>query len=155
MTREIKRAEVIGLIIVAVVSIVAITLSVLYGNRADNWSDDQAIKKLDYNWFEDGVDLDGYLWGKGFEPISEDEDCYVYQNAVEKIVSIQVYKDENYVRIGNGEGTSQQYGLSSSGQLYECYLARLSDDVDLGDYGTYCVILPKEALAEVVRLANR
>lgn len=153
MTREVKRTEVIALVIVAVVSIVAITLSVLYGNRADNWSDDQAIEKLDNNRLEDGIDVDGYLWGKGFMPISEDEDCYVYQN-VEKIVSIQVYKDEGYVRIGNGEGTSQQYGLSS-GQLYECYLARLSDDVDLGDYETYCVILPKEALAEVVRWANR
>ena len=144
----------IGLAILVTVSILIIVSSVLYSNRADNWSDDQAIKKLDYNWFEDGVDLDGYLCGNGFEPISEDEDCYVYQN-VEKIVSIQVYKDEGYVRIGNGEGTSQQYGLSSSGQLYECYLARLSDDVDLGDYETYCVILPKEALAEVVRWANR
>ena len=143
----------IGLALLAAASILIIVLSVLYGNRADNWSDDQAIEKLDNNRFEDGIDVDGYLWGKGFEPISEDEDCYVYQN-VEKIVSIQVYKDEGYVRIGNGEGTSQQYGLSS-GQLYECYLARLSDDVDLGDYETYCVILPKEALAEVVRWANR
>ncbi|MCR4753161.1 MAG: hypothetical protein K5837_01940 [Candidatus Saccharibacteria bacterium] len=143
----------IGLVILAAVSILIIVLSVLYGNRADNWSDDQAIEKLDNNRFEDGVDVDGYLWGKGFEPISEDEDCYVYQN-VEKIVSIQVYKDEGYVRIGNGEGTSQQYGLSS-GQLYECYLSRLSDNVDLGDYETYCVILPKEALAEVVRWTNR
>lgn len=152
MTREIKRAEVIALVIIAVVSFAAITLSVLYGNRADNWSDDQAIEKLDNNRFEDGIDVDGYLWGKGFMPISEDEDCYVYQN-VEKIVSIQVYKDDGYVRIGNGKGTSQQYGLSS-GQLYECYLARPSDDVDL-DYETYCAILPKEALAEVVRWANR
>lgn len=143
----------IGLALLAAVSILIIMLSVLYGNRADNWSDDQAIEKLDNNRFEDGVDVDGYLWGKGFEPISEDEDCYVYQN-VEKIVSIQVYKDEGYVRIGNGEGTSQQYGLSS-GQLYECYLSRLSDNVDLGDYEPYCVILPKEALAEVVRWANR
>ena len=142
----------IGLTLLAAASILIIVLSVLYGTRADNWSDDQAIKKLDYNWFEDGVDLDGYLLGNGFEPISEDEDCYVYQN-VEKIVSIQVYKDEGYVRIGNGKGTSQQYGLS--GQLYECYLARLSDDVDLGDYETYCVTLPKEALADVVRWANR
>jgi hypothetical protein len=146
-------SEKTGLVILAAVSILIVVLSVLYSNRADNWSDDQAIEKLDYNWFEDGVDVDGYLWGKGFEPISEDEDCYVYQN-VEKIVSIQVYKDEGYVRIGNGEGTSQQYGLSS-GQLYECYLSRLSDNVDLGDYETYCVILPKEALAEVVRWANR
>ena len=144
----------IGLAILATISILIIVSSVLYSNRADNWSDDQAIKKLDYNWFEDGVDLDGYLCGNGFEPISEDEDCYVYQN-VEKIVSIQVYKDEGYVRIGNGEGTSQQYGLSSSGQLYECYLSRLSDDVDIGGYEPYCVILPKEALAEVVRWANR
>ena len=143
----------IGLALLAAASILIIVLSVLYGNRADNWSDDQAIEKLDNNRFEDGIDVDGYLWGKGFEPISEDEDCYVYQN-VEKIVSIQVYKDEGYVRIGNGEGTSQQYGLSS-GQLYECYLSRLSDNVDLGDYEPYCVILPKEALAEVVRWANR
>lgn len=143
----------IGLALLAAASILIIVLSVLYGNRADNWSDDQAIEKLDNNRFEDGIDVDGYLWGKGFEPISEDEDCYVYQN-VEKIVSIQVYKDDGYVRIGNGEGTSQQYGLSS-GQLYECYLSRLSDNVDLGDYEPYCVILPKEALAEVVRWANR
>ena len=143
----------VGLVILAAVLVLIIALSVSYGNRADNWSDDRAIEKLDNNRLEDGIDVDGYLWGKGFMPISEDEDCYVYQN-VEKIVSIQVYKDEGYVRIGNGEGTSQQYGLSS-GQLYECYLARLSDDVDLGDYETYCVILPKEALAEVVRWANR
>ncbi len=143
----------IGLTLLAAASILIIVLSVLYGTRADNWSDDQAIEKLDNNRLEDGFDVDGYLWGKGYMPISEDEDCYVYQN-VEKIVSIQVYKDEGYVRIGNGKGTSQQYGLSS-GQLYECYLARISDDVDLGDYGTYCVILPKEALAEVVRWANR
>lgn len=144
----------IGLALLAVASILIVVLSVLYGNRADNWSDNQAIKKLDYNWFEDGVDLDGYLWGNGFEPISEDEDCYVYQNAAGKIVSIQVYNDENYVRIGNGEGTSQQYGLSSSGQLYECYLTRPSDSIDL-DYEPYCVILPKGALAEAVRWANR
>ena len=142
----------IGLTRLAAASILIIVLSVLYGTRADNWSDDQAIEKLDNNRLEDGFDVDGYLWGKGFMPISEDEDCYVYQN-VEKIVSIQVYKDDGYVRIGNGKGTSQQYGLSS-GQLYECYLARPSDDVDL-DYETYCAILPKEALAEVVRWANR
>ncbi len=143
----------VGLVILVAVSSLIIALSVLYGNRADNWSDDRAIKELDYNWFEGGVDLDGYLGGKGFMPISEDEDCYVYQD-VEKIVSIQVYEDEGYVRIGNGEGTSQQYGLSS-GQLYECYLTRHSDNVDLDDYETYCVVLPKAALAEVVRWANR
>ena len=143
----------VGLVILVAVSSLIIALSVLYGNRADNWSDDRAIKELDYNWFEGGVDLDGYLGGKGFMPISEDEDCYVYQD-VEKIVSIQVYKDDGYVRIGNGEGTSQQYGLSS-GQLYECYLTRSSDNVDLDDYETYCVVLPKAALAEVVRWANR
>ena len=153
MSIKMTSSQKIGLALLAAASILIIVLSVLYGNRADNWSDDQAIEKLDNNRFEDGVDVDGYLWGKGFEPISEDEDCYVYQN-VEKIVSIQVYKDEGYVRIGNGEGTSQQYGLSS-GQLYECYLSRLSDNVDLGDYEPYCVILPKEALAEVVRWANR
>jgi hypothetical protein len=143
----------VGLVILVAVSSLIIALSVLYGNRADNWSDDQAIEKLADSWLEDGIDVDGYLWGKGFMPISEDEGCYVYQN-VEKIISIQVYESDGYVRIGNGKGTSQQYGLGS-GQLYECYLARISDDVDLGDYETYCVILPEEALAEVVRWANR
>lgn len=153
MTREIKSTEVITLVIIAVASVIVIALSVLYGDRADGWSDDQAIEKLDQYWLEDGIDVDEYLCGNGFMPISEDEDAYVYQK-VEKMVSVQVYKDEGYVRVGDGKGVSQQYGLDS-GQLYECFFARPSDDDDLGDYETYCVILPKEALAEVVRWANR
>ena len=102
----------------------AITLAIAGGTHSSRPSN-PALKKVNQYWTGNFINLDEYLQGKGFEPVSTDPDAYVYEKD-SKIVSIQDFGD--YVRIGDGNGTSQQHGVN--GEAYECRLARYEQSED-------------------------
>ena len=106
-----------GIAALAIAVAVIVTIVVVGGvkRRPSN----QALRKVDKYWTGNSIDFDEYLRSKGFKPVSADPDAYVYEKG-DKKVSIQDFGD--YVRIGDGNGTSQQYGVN--GEAYECKLSR-------------------------------
>ena len=129
--------------------LVTLIVAALSGSMSREMTDKEAIAKLDDYREGNMVNLNAYLADRKFEATGGAGE-YVYRCG-DKIVFIQNYDD--YVRIGNGKGTSQQYGLSSLNDIYVCRVAYLDDanqDVLLCDLN-----LSDEALAEIVRWSYR
>lgn len=112
-------------------------------------TEDQALAELNSYCEGDMVNLDAYLRDQGFEATGA-VGAYVYRRG-DKIVSIQDYGD--YVRIGNGKGTSHEYGTESVGGSYVCRVSWPATDPEAPD--AHDIVLSAEALAEVVRWVYR
>ncbi|MBO4855640.1 hypothetical protein J5500_04535, partial [Candidatus Saccharibacteria bacterium] len=146
--RKLKRAAVFLLAVLAVLLLVLI-VAIVAGALGDLWhnemTDDQALTKVDDYREGDMVDLDAYLTDRNFEATGE-PGAYVYRRG-NKIISVQNYGE--YVNVGDGKGTSHQYGLDSRSEIYICRFSCANSDPDIEVF--YDLNLSGEALAEIIR----
>ncbi len=147
-----KRITLYIWIILAVLLLAFIVLAVheaFDGLWHTEMTEDQALAELEFYREGDMVNLDAYLRDQDFEATGA-AGAYVYRRG-DKIVAIQDYGD--YVRVGNGKGTSHEYGTVSVGGSYVCRVSWPEADPEAP---SACdIVLSAEALAEIVRWVYR
>ena len=145
------------LLLFALVAAIGIGAAI-YGaaHQASKWSDEEALAKIDQYREGDGVNLNRYLEEQGYGAMGSNDE-YVYAKGTKRIV-ISILGNDDF-RIGNGEGTTRQFGVDS--EVYKCRLCWTRtfgvarEMIVLSHPKCEDVYLPASAMAEVIRLANR
>ena len=120
------------------------------------WSDEKALAQIQAYRQQDMVNLNQYLLDQKYQPTGDTE-AYIYTKGSHAIV-ISPYKYD--VTVGDGKGNSRQYG-AGAGDIFLCRvswtheLAEAREIITLGEPELRDVSIPSEALAEIIRLANR
>jgi len=142
--------------LIAVFLIAAVVALFYSTSSAARWSDEEALAKIESYRQGDELNLNRYLEEKGYGAMGSDDE-YVYANGSKRIV-ISILSNDDF-RIGNGEGTTRQFGVD--GDIYKCRLCwtrtfgQAREIIVLNQPRCNDVYLPASAVAEVVRLANR
>lgn len=150
--RGAKRGAVLLLSVIGII-FVALIAAIVAGAMGDLWnrelSDEEALKLIEDYREGSMVDLDAYLTQRRYEAMGAPGE-YVYRSK-DKTISIQDYGD--YVRVGDGEGNSNQYGIGYDTGFYVCRVCYLNEATQEEEY---CDLnLSSEALAAIIRLRIR
>ena len=123
-----------------------------------DWTDEEALAQIENYRQQDMIDLNQYLIDRGYRAFGE-PDAYNYiQDDSGMCIYISRYETE--VHVGDGEGNSRQFG-AGLGEIYLCRVGWLHEKVKphltaiLAEPNLRDISIPAEAVAEVVRLANR
>ena len=146
--RGARRAATVFLVVL-VVLLVALVIGIISDSSNREMSNSEAIAKIDKYRTGDMVDVHDYLIDRGYEAVGE-PDAFVYRRG-NATVSIQNYGD--YVTIGDGKGTSRQFGLGPETEVYICRFGCADTDPDIEVF--YDLHLSSEALADIVRWSYR
>ncbi len=125
-------------------------------NRSLDWSDEKALTKIETYRQQDMIDLNQYLIDHGYKPVGDSE-AYIYEKT-NRIIAITPY--ETLVRVGDGEGNSREFG-PGLGEIFLCRVSWTNETTDtcqliaLPEPGLRDISMSAEAVAEVIRLANR
>lgn len=144
---------IIGLLLVGGVIVAIVSAA----NNSLDWPDDKALAKIESYRQQDMIDLNQYLIDHGYKPVGDPEE-YVYKKST-LCISISQY-DETEVRVSDGEGNSRQFG-AGLGEIYLCRVSWTNETLDacqiiaLPEPGLRDISMSAEAVAEVIRLANR
>lgn len=123
------------------------------------WSDEKALAQIQAYRQQDMVNLNQYLIDRGYRAFGE-PDAYNYiQDDSGMCIYISRYETEE-VHVGDGEGNFRQFG-AGLGEIYLCRVGWLHEKVKphltaiLAEPNLRDISMSAEAVAEVVRLANR
>ena len=149
-------ARIMSVLIAVLLVVAAIALIYSTSQSSAKWTDEEALAKIDGYWEKDEINLNLYLEDKGYGAMGSDEE-YVYAKGSKRIV-ISILGNDDF-RVGNGEGTTRQYGVDSD--VYKCRLCwtrtfgQAREIIVLNQAKCNDVYLPASAVAEGIRLANR
>lgn len=139
----------IGGVIVAIISA---------NDKSLDWTDEKALAQIENYRQQDMIDLNQYLIDRGYRAFGEpDAYNYIQDNSG---MCIYISRYETEVHVGDGEGNSRQFG-AGLGEIYLCRVGWLHEKVAphltaiLAEPNLRDIGMPAEAVAEVVRLANR
>ena len=125
-------------------------------NNSMDWPDEKALTRIESYRQQDMIDLNKYLVDRGYKAAG-DAETFVYEKANRMIV-ISLYETE--VHVGDGEGNSRQFG-AGLGEIYLCRVSWVNETIDtcqiiaLPEPHMRDISMSAEAVAEVIRLANR
>ena len=170
-SRMLKNAAAVILAVLAV-AFVALIVAVVHGALGDLWNttemnDDKAMEQLDEYCQRDNIDLNSYLEDRGYMVAGEGEEL-VYKKGDSTLV---IHDMGDSVRIGDGSGNVREYGvpvdyyhfLDTDEVQYDSFICRVGSlDKDAEEKSIASrkvefrdIIIPRDALAEIVRVTYR